>query len=56
MKYLIRTSNYLERIILYDPTHMMSMVDPVAIDVETLRIDNRCSLDKEFNELVYMSL
>ena len=31
---------------------MMSMVDPVAISVETLKIDNRCYLEKEFIELI----
>ena len=30
---------------------MMSMVDPVAIVVETRRIDNECSLEKDFTEL-----
>ena len=30
--YLRGTSNYLERITLFDLTHMMSMADPVAID------------------------
>ena len=30
----------------------MSVDDRVAIDVETLRIDNRCSLEKEFTELI----
>ena len=45
MRYLRRTSNYLERILLYDLTHMMSMADPVAIDVETSRIDSGCSLE-----------
>ena len=39
-----------KRIVLYDSTQMMSMVDPVAIDVETLKIDCGCSLEKEFNE------
>ena len=34
--------NYLERIALSDPTHMMSMVDPMAIRVETLKIDSEC--------------
>ena len=38
------TLNYLERIGLSDMTHMMSMVDPVAIDIEILRIDSGCSL------------
>ena len=34
---------------------MMSMVDPVAIDVETLRIDSGCSLEKEFTKLIDMN-
>ena len=34
---------------------MMSMADPIAIDVETLRIDSECSLAKEFNELIHMN-
>ena len=48
MGYSIRTSNYRERIILPDSTHMMSMDDLVAISVETLRIDSGCSFEKEF--------
>ena len=48
MGYLRGTSNYSERIALYNPTHMMSMVDPIAIGVETLRIDSGCSLQKEY--------
>ena len=39
--------NYLKRIALSNPTHMMSMVDLVAIGVETPRIDSGCSLEKE---------
>ena len=31
---------------------MMSMASPVAIGVETLRIDCGCSLDKEFTKLI----
>ena len=31
------------------------MVDLVTIGVETLRIDNVCSLDKEFPELIHMN-
>ena len=53
MGYLIRKSNYQERIALFDPTHMMSMVDLVTIVVETLRIDSGCSLEKEFTELIF---
>ena len=45
----------MERITLSDPTHMMSMTDPMAIDVETPRIDSECSLEKEFTELICMN-
>ena len=45
MGYSRGTSNYLDRIVLYDPTHMMGMADLVAICVETLRIDSGCSID-----------
>ena len=49
------TLNYPERITLSNPIHIMSMVDPIAIGVETLRIDGGCSLDKEFTELIRMN-
>ena len=55
MGYSRRTLNYPERIALSNPTHMMSMADPVAIDVETLRIYSRCSLEKEFTELIHIN-
>ena len=55
MGYSRRTSNYQERIILYNLTHMMSMTDLIALGVETLRIDSGCSLEKEFTELIYMN-
>ena len=55
MGYLRRTSNYPERIALSNLSHMMSMVDPIAINVETLRIDSGCSLEKEFTELIRMN-
>ena len=55
MGYSRRTSNYPERITLSNPSHMMSMVDPIAIGVETLRIDSGCSLEKEFTELIRMN-
>ena len=45
----------MERISLSNPTHMMSMVDPIAISVEILRIDSRCSLEKEFTELIHLN-
>ena len=35
---------------------MISVADPVAIHVETLRIDSGCSLDKEFTKLIPMNL
>ena len=53
MGYSIRASNYAERITLSN--HMMSMVDPIAIGVETLRINSGCSLEKEFTELIRMN-
>ena len=55
MGYSRRTLNYSKRIPLSDPTHIMNMADPIVIDVETLRIDNRCSLEKEFTELMHMN-
>ena len=55
MGYSRRTSNYPERIALSNPSQMMSMVDPIAIGVETLRIDSRRSLEKEFIELIRMN-
>ena len=55
MGYLRRTLNYLERIILFNPTHMISMADPTPIGVETLRTDSGCSLEKEFTELIHMN-
>ena len=50
-----RTLNYPERIALSNPSHMMSMADPIAIGVETLRIDSGCSLEKEFTESIHMN-
>ena len=55
IKYLRRTSNYPKRIALSDPTHMMIMVDLVAINVEILRIDSECSLEKEFTKLIHIN-
>ena len=55
MGYLRRASNYRKRITLSDPTHMMSIVDLGAINMETLRIDSECSLEKEFVELIRMN-
>ena len=55
MGYSRRTSNYLEIIALSNSTHMMSMADPIAIGVETIRIDSGCSLEKEFTKLIPMN-
>ena len=55
MRYSRRTLNYPERMTLSDPTQMMDMADLVAIDMETLRIDSGCSLEKEFTELIHMN-
>ena len=55
MGYSRRTSNHPERIILSNPSHMMSMADPIAIGVETLRIDSGYSLEKEFTKLIRMN-
>ena len=55
MGYSRRTSNYPERITLSNPSPMMSMTDPIAIGVETLRIDSGCSLEKEFIQLIRMN-
>ena len=55
MGYSIGTLNYSERIALSDLTHMMSMADPVAISMKTLRIDSGCSLEKEFTKLICMN-
>ena len=53
VRYSRGTSNYPERIALSAPTHMMSLADPIAIGVETLRICSGCSLEKEFTELIH---
>ena len=55
MRYSRKTLNYLERIALPVLTHMMTMVDLVAISVETQKVDSECSLEKEFTELICMN-
>ena len=54
MRYSRRISNYQEIITLYDSTHMMNMIDPLAIDVETSKIKTMNSFEKEFIELIRM--
>ena len=48
--------NYLERIALSDLTRTMSMADPMDISLEIPRIDNWCSLKKEFIEVIRINL
>ena len=55
MGYWRGTLHYLEIITLYDPTHMINMVDHIAIGVETLKIDSGWSLKKEFTELILIN-
>ena len=55
MGYLRRTSNYLKRIIVSDTTHVISMANLEVIGIETPRIDNGCSLEKEFTKLIHMN-
>ena len=56
MGYLRGTSNFLEIISLFYLTHMMSMDDPITINIKSLRIDSGYSLKKEFIEFIGMSL
>ena len=56
MGYSRRTSSYPKRIVISNFTHMMSMTDLVAISLETLRIDNGYSLEKELTGLIRINL
>ena len=55
MGYSKRRLSFLERIILFDSIHMMSMTSYLAIGVKILRIDSICSLEKKFTKLICMS-
>ena len=46
MGYSRRTSHYPKRVILFDPTQKISMVDLVSIGMKILKIDGVCSLKK----------
>ena len=48
MRYSRRTSNYPEKITLYDAIHMLSVANLITINVEILTIDSWFSLKKEF--------
>ena len=47
--------NYIERIRFSYPTHIMSLVDFIVINTETLMIDSEWSLEKEFIKLISMN-
>ena len=55
MGYLRRTLNYPESTTLFDPALIMSLVDHVATNVETPRIDSGYSFEKEFTEMISMN-
>ena len=55
MEYLKRILNYSEKILMFDLTHTMSIVDPTVIGMETPKIDTRCSVEKEFILLIHMN-
>ena len=55
MRYLIKILNYVERISFSDLTHMMIMIDLIAIGVESLKVNSRCYVEKELYELIYMN-
>ena len=48
------TLNYPKKIALSNLTHMMSMIDYVAIAVEEPKIDHGCCLEKDFAKLIYV--
>ena len=56
MRYLRRILNYLERITQFDLIHMMSMIDHIAIGIETPSIDYGRSLEKEVTKLIRNNL
>ena len=47
-----RTIIFLERKALSHSNHTMSIDDLLATDVKTSRLNSRCYLEKEFNELI----
>ena len=50
-----RISNYPKRVVLSDPINIMSIANPKAIGVETIRIHSGYSLEKEFTEFICMN-
>ena len=55
MGYLRRKSKYPERISQNVPTHITSMTDPIAIDIEIPKIYGMCFFKKEFTKLICMN-
>ena len=39
--------------VLFDPTHIISMHDHISIDVEAQKIDSTCYLEKELIVLIF---
>ena len=56
MRYSRKTLNYIKRIALFDLTHMISTVDLIIFNVETLIIYSGCYLEKEFTRLIHVNL
>ena len=55
MGYSKRALNCQKRITLSNSIHMMNMANPMAIDVESLRIKSGFSLEKDFTKLILMN-
>ena len=53
IRYSIRVSKYLERVTLFNLTHKMHMDGLVALDVDTLKVNNGCPLEKQFTKLIH---
>ena len=49
-------SEYLKRIVLFDPSHMMSVTNLIAIGVKALKMYIVYSLEKEYIKLIFKNL
>ena len=52
MGYSRKRLNHLETIKLFDSTHMISVIDIIAIGLDTPIINSEYSLEKEFTEFM----
>ena len=52
VRYSRRISNYLERIPLFDSTQMISIIDLVAIGMETHMIHCKCYFEKKLTKSI----